>query len=292
MSDKQWNGKSKGHKYGYLFFIYTIRIFPLTLNYSFLLFISYFYYLFTPLQKKNLMSFYATVFPNKTKVELNQLVKTNYYRFAQTIVDRVAFLTNKKKDFEFEHDGHQNIWKHLNKGKGLILLGSHIGNWEVAGEMLHEKGIKVKVNVLLVDQEREQVKEVLESVKRANSFEIIPIKDDFSHIIKMKNAVENGEIVCVLGDRFVNESRTIEAEFFNEKVYLPLGIFKFIEKFKVPTLFFYNIKTSSKKYLLYAIEPSSSNIAEDLANDYIRVLKRMVVKYPTQFYNYFMFVKK
>ena len=292
MEEKKWTGKSKGNKYGYLFFIYTIRLLPLSFNYAFLKFVSYFYFLFNKEQKRNLNTFYSEVFPDFSKEERNQLIKDNFYYLAQTIVDRVAFLTNKKEVFEFDFDGHENITAHLKDGKGLIFLGSHLGNWEIAGEMLREKGIQAKVNVLLLDQEREQVKEMMASVKRPNSFEIIPIKEDFSHIIRMRNAIDNGEIVCVLGDRFMENSRTLDITFFNNQIQLPLGIFKFIEKFKVPTLFFYNVKIAETHYKLHAIQTDYEIKAEEIATNYGKVLESMVNQYPKQFYNYFLFFDK
>lgn len=289
MSEKEWNGKSKGNKYGYLFFIYSVKLLPLNFSYFFVSLVAYFYYLFTPKQTANLAGFYAVVFPSFEKSKIKRLVRSNYKKFAQTLLDRVAFLSNKKKKFSFEFEGHEKIENALEEKKGLFLIGSHLGNWEIAGEMLSEKGVQAKVNVVLVDQEAEHVKKVLEKAKRPNSFSIIPIKQDFSHIILIQRALKNNEIVCVLGDRFLPGSRTIETDFFGRQISLPLGIFKFIEKFQSPTLFFYNVKVSNFKYKLVAKSTSLDQNAKEVAGHYTLVLENMVKSYPDQFYNYFNF---
>jgi len=205
----------------------------------------------------------------------------------------MAGLSNK---FSYDFDGEEYLHQIVHEGKGGILISAHIGNWEVAGHLLYR--IKAKINVLLHEAEHEQVKHYLEGVKGKGNMNVIVMKDDFSHIYEISKALDNGEIICLHGDRFMPWSKIISTNFLGDKADFPQGPFAMAVGFRVPVSYVFAMKKNKYHYHFSATLPKiySSNgrtnkqeLAESALNDFIQTAENTVRKYPLQWFNYYDF---
>lgn len=284
---KKWDGKSKGNKAGYQFFVSTINLFGLGATYFFLRFVTFYYFLFSP-TKKYLLDFYQNGL-GKTANESKKLARTNYYIFGQTLVDRFAFLMGKGKQYGHKSTGGENLQKLVDEGKGGILLSGHIGNWELAGNFL-KGNYGAKINVLMYQAEAEKLAAFFESVTGGVDFNIIPIKNDFSHIIKIHTALKRNEFICLHADRNMPGTKTIEMDFLGRKAHFPLGPFQLCSKFDAPVCFVYNVKTDKYFYSLSSTAPIKEKLsAEEFAKKYITTFEEKCKKYPEQWFNFYDF---
>ena len=55
----------------------------------------------------------------------------HFYYFAATILDRVYLLRGEFERFGVTIHGKEILQRHMETGKGCILLGSHLGSFEV-----------------------------------------------------------------------------------------------------------------------------------------------------------------
>jgi predicted LPLAT superfamily acyltransferase len=183
---------------------------------------------------------------------------------------------------------------------GGILISAHAGNFEMAGYMLER--LNTKVNIVMYDDEYEKIKQFLSSVTRRN-FNVITIrKGDNSHIFAINNALNAKEIVCIHGDRFVEGSKTLEADFLGAKALFPAGPFYLPIQFGVPVSFVFAMKENSSNYHFFATpgrcyENPDSRHGRDKATltiikDYIFEFEKTVRKYPFQWFNYYDFWNK
>src|SRR5688572_15344899 len=58
-------------------------------------------------------------------------VYRHYHAFASTILDRVLLLSGRVSDFKLAVDGSDVVSRALADGRGLLLLGSHVGSFEL-----------------------------------------------------------------------------------------------------------------------------------------------------------------
>ncbi len=93
-----------------------------------------------------------------------------------------------------------------------------------------------------MDNERNEIKEYLESVTGKPNTKFIYIKEDMSHIFDINNALSNNELVCFTGDRYFENSKCLEAELLGEKAKFPAGVFAIASRLKVPVAFVYVMK--------------------------------------------------
>ncbi|MBK5285689.1 MAG: lysophospholipid acyltransferase family protein [Bacteroidia bacterium] len=284
----RWDGKSKGTVLGYQFFLLSLKVFGLNFVYLILRVVSYYYFLFARKNRKSITDFYVSAL-NFSAGKAKKITRKNFYIFGQTLVDRAAFLIGKDKQFTFSFKNENYLQEMQGQGKGGILLSAHLGNWETAGNLLKER-ITSKINVLMVNAEAENIKNLLESHTGGSNFNIIVINNDLSHIIKVKNALEKNEMIAMHADRYTETGKTIEADFLGRKAKFPFGPFLLASKFNVPVSFVFAIKEKKFRYALSATVPIINKLEpEQLAKKYIEELENKVKEHPEQWFNYYNF---
>ncbi|BDD02139.1 lipid A biosynthesis acyltransferase [Persicobacter psychrovividus] len=293
---KWWSGKSKGNPLGYKIFVWCLDVFGLRFTYLILAMVVSYFWVFAP---KVFISQYRYFNQRLHKNPFSSVfwVFRNYFSFGQVILDKIAMLSGRGGKLKFEFDGEEHLQTMVNNGKGGILLGAHIGNWAVAGQLL--KRINVKVNVVMLDGEVEKIQSVINQQTIEQPFNIIPLKDDLSHVIMIKEALRNNEFVCIHGDRSLSESNTAEVLFMDATAHFPLGPHILAGKFNAPVSFVFAMKSTLSTYHFYASAPQSfklprqadakNNVLMLSLNRYVSALESTLLKYPHQWYNYYNF---
>ena len=287
---QSWEGKSKGNKLGYRIFIDILRVGGVSPAYFLLRFVSFYYFLFSPSSSRPVLAFYKRLgFGFWQRL---QTLYRNYYLFGQTLIDKIVVMSGIKVPYTFEFDGEYHIEEIMAGGKGGILISAHMGNYELAA--YYFKRLPVKVNIIMVDQEQENIKRYLETVMNDRNLNIITIKDDFSHIYEISNALRKNELVAIHADRFVKGSKTIEGALLGEKALFPMGPFILATTFKVPVSYVFCFKETAKHYHLYSSQPRDYKANKQVAipealGDYVTELEAKIKIYPEQWFNYYNF---
>lgn len=283
-----WSGKSRGSVLGYQIFLTTIKIFGVSTAYFVLKIVSSYYVLFAGKQRQYIINFYQQALGLSSQ-QARKLSRKNFYLFGQTLIDRAAYLVGKGNTFTADFNNEASLVAIKNGGKGGILLSAHIGNWETAGNLLKER-VSTTINVLMLQTEHEQIKQYLDKSTGGSKFNIIPIKDDLSHIIAINNALSNNEMIAIHADRYVEGMRYIELPFFGKIARFPYGPFLLASKFSVPITFVFALKANTFHYQLTASNPIQQKLApEEIAKLYIEELENKVKQHPEQWFNYFDF---
>ena len=293
-----WSGKSKGTALGYKIFINTLRLFGLRGAYFILYFVAGYFWLFHSSSVLVLKDFYRTKFnfsPRKTR----KLIYRNFYLMGQTLIDKTALASGIYTKFIYEDKGEHNIHDWIDQKKGAVLIGSHIGAWDIAAQLLKE--VKSTINVVVFDAEHEELKKVLSQYKQNSKVNFIPIKEDLSHILEIKNALSNNEVVCFNGDRYNNRNNVIPMSFLGENALFPKGIFMIAAKFNTPVAYTAGVKVGFNKYKFYCFPlnqvPLSRNKKtreaqlQSMVKEYVNHLEKTVKKYPDQWFNHYDYWK-
>jgi len=104
--------------------------------------------------------------------------------------------------------------------------------------------------------------------------------------------MENKEILCLHGDRFIEGSKFLSVEFFGDLARFPYGPFYMANRFETETAFISLIKSGHKEYTLEFHDLNSAQGAQGILNNYSKIMEKMVIKYPESWFNYFNFWKK
>lgn len=298
MSDhRKWEGKVKGGVKGQKFFVFILDFFGLQIAYFFLRFVA-FYFFITAKSTKTSLKYFIKIH-GYSRWNAYKAAYQNYYIFGQTLLDKVALLSGMRDKFSVIHEGHDESLVYLkNLGKGSILLSAHIGNWEIAGQMLEI--LDSKFNVLIYDNEAEKMKAYMGGVMKKKNFKIIAIKDgEMGHLIELHKAFSNNEWVVMHGDRYLPDAPTVEKNFMGKKAKFPLGPFVMAAKFGVPITIVFAVKENKNQYHFFAKKPIEvkrsrtekevEETVKEISDKYINELEGMVRRYPTQWFNFYDF---
>ena len=294
----QWQGKTRGNRFGYQFFLWILKYFGLRFTYFFLGFVVTYFVLFTRKERNAIVRYNRKILKRGALFSLFGVFR-NYYKLGQVLIDKVVVLSGLPNRFSFDFDGEKYLHEMADAGEGGFLIGAHIGNWEIAGQLLDR--IPVRVNIVMLDAEHEKIKSLLDAVIQRHDVHIIPIKEDLSHLIEIRNALDNNEFVTIHGDRFMEGTKTVALQIMGAKAALPSGPFLLASKYRKPVSFVVATKERGNRYHFTAtppkVYPASLNRKkrneppESLLNDYAHWLEDVIRTYPDQWFNYFDFWK-
>ncbi len=285
----EWEGKSKGTPLGYKIFIFIINKIGTTAAYLLLYPVVAYYVLFSTKSNRAIKQYFSKLkayTPKKIKTSLF----SNYYNMGQTLIDKIAIISAGELKFEIEREGMVNLKEMDAQKTGGFLIGAHMGNWEIAGHLM--KIYTTPVNIVLLDGEEEQIKNVMDGAMGDRHFKTIPIRDDMSHIFKIHEAARNKEFICIHGDRFLPGQKTLEAPFLGDTAAFPAGPFTMASKLGLPVSFVYGMKETATHYHFYCTKPILGQVSKnEILASYIQKLEEMVMRYPNQWFNFYPFWK-
>jgi predicted LPLAT superfamily acyltransferase len=286
---KEWKGKSRGGAFGYKIFIFFLKHFGIRFAYFILIFVAAYFVVFAPSATRASFRYLRKIigFPF---LKSCWYVYLSYYRFGQTLLDKVAILAGLKTNFTFYFDGEENLRALAKENKGAILISAHMGNWEIAGHFL--KKLNTPINIVMYDGEDAGIKEILEKSMSKRKFKVIYIQEDFSHLLQIHKALQNNEFICIHGDRFVKSQRgkVEQAEFMGRPASFPRGPFELATRLKVPYTFVYAVKETNTHYHFYATPGKDPSVgAKVILDEYLRSLEKILWDFPEQWFNYYMF---
>ena len=220
-------------------------------------------------------------------------VYANHFRFGQIILDRFGVYAGKK--YRFVSEGQELMDALETHPEGMLLLSSHVGNYEIAGYSLKPK--QKRFNALVFAGETATVMENRQRLLSQNNMNMIVVKEDLSHLFTINTALDNGEMMSMPADRIFGSQKSVECLFFGEKARFPLGAFAMAVQKEVPVLAVFVMKEGMRQYHAYIREiPRDRQLGKReqmsmLAQGFASVLEDIVRRYPTQWFNYFDFWK-
>ena len=292
----QWQGKSKGTPLGYRIFVFIIRVLGVNIAYLVLLFVSFYYFLFSWNTTGHIYRYFRERHHYSVLKSIVKIYR-NYYVFGQTLLDKVIVMAGIENKFTYDFDGEDNLREIVKGGKGGILLSGHVGNWEAAGHLL--KRLNTRINVVMFDGEHQQIKEYLEHVTGGHKLNIIPIKQDMTHVYAMGEALQKNELICLHADRFMEGNKTKLVSLLGEEARFPLGPFLLAASFRVPVSIVFAFKETKSHYHFFGSsilkrkdDESKDGFISRLISTFVADLEQKVKLYPEQWFNYYNFWQK
>ncbi len=292
---KAWSGKTRGGTFGYRFFIFLIDNLGVRFAYGFLFFVVIYFIPFAP-QATAALWWYSRNILRKNRLKSVFFLFRNYFRFGQTLIDKVAISAGGKDKFHFDFDSaYPQFLQILNDRKGAIMVGAHVGNWEIGAPFFGKYG--KNMHVVMLDAEYRKIKNMLDKHASERNYNILPLSesDGVNNILQVKNILDKCEYICFQGDRFLSNAQTVRTEFLGKDADFPLGLFLLAAKMRVPVIFYFAMKEKGMRYRFHfcIAEAPRRDMAKkaeiQLLDQYVAALEKIVGMYPEQWFNYYRF---
>jgi len=166
--------------------------------------------------------------------------------FATTIHDRV-FLVNERFDLiHIDIEGREVVQSALQAGQGAFLMGSHLGSFEVVGAVgLRQPGLRVAM--AMYEENAHKVNRMLAAISPAARPDIIAL-GQLEAMLKIRERLDAGMFVGVLGDRTLGHEPTVAVEFLGETAHFPTGAMRAAALMRRPVIFMIGLYRGRGRY--------------------------------------------
>lgn len=184
----------------------------------------------------------------------------HYHTFSSTILDRVHFLSGRIGAFDVKLHGTEVFDAALAQGRGLILLGAHLGSFD-ALRSVAAHGHELHVNVLMHEANSAMIRSVFEQVAPDMRTRVIQLGRPET-FIRVKELLERGEAVGLLADRGLPGEKSVRVPFLGGEAGFPQGPMVLASLLDAPVIFFCAVYRGGRHYDVY-IEPFADRVALD-----------------------------
>lgn len=246
---QHWTERPEG---GGWFAIWLIRTIGLKLGRgvarSILYPITLYFYVRRPFERRMSYRFLARV--SGRPATMLQVLR-HIHRFASTILDRVFLLVDSFSRFDVRIHGLDELISRVQAGRGVLLLGSHVGSFEVL-RVAATKTPQIKVCVVYDQQQARALTELLNAINPAISQDVIDASGDGMDIVlALAEAIGQGKVAALLADRARPHERTVVVDFLGAPAAFPVAPFRVGALLHCPIVLCFGMYRGGNRYDLY-----------------------------------------
>jgi len=216
-------------------------------------------------------------------------VFSHLYSFGATLLDRVWMASGELERFDVTVEGDPLFDEALASGKGCVLLGSHLGSFDLMS--LKNRVFRNRpVTLLMHVDERARVRRI--AGIDDDQLSIIPL-GRFDTYLRAYAVLERGGIVAVLADR-VEGAASLPSSFFGRPVPFPIGPHALAARAGAKVLMGFGLYEGGARYRVEFVDfgpaasPASRGAALQPAIDrYASTLEQYAQRYPKNWFNFF-----
>ena len=223
-------------------------------------------------------------------------VARHIHCFAATILDRVFLIAGRQSLLAVRLHGEALVTERIATGQGFLLLGSHLGSFEVLRSLGVEQE-RIPLKILMQPEHNQILTAVLDALNPRIAETVIPL-DAPNTLLAVKEALDAGCAVGLLGDRNAPGEPRIPCRFFGRTAQFPLGPLALAAVTRVPVLLFFGLYRGGNRYdvyfehftdLLSAPRPRRREILGDWVQRYATRLEHHTRAAPYNWFNFYDF---
>lgn len=172
-------------------------------------------------------------------------------RFAECALDRLFFVQGRRDLFDVRLFGHDLLADLAAKKRGAILLGAHLGSFEALRAQSVQK--QIEVHVVVNSANARMLQDAIRRLDPTSQVKLVDLGDggvDF--IFRIRELIERGALVAVMGDRIGRDGRSVTADFLGSPASFAAGPYLLAAVLRCPMLLTIGIYRGGNRYDLYA----------------------------------------
>jgi predicted LPLAT superfamily acyltransferase len=173
----------------------------------------------------------------------------HFHCFAATILDRIYLLRGEFDDFDVTLHQKEILHRQIEGAKGCILLGSHLGSFEV----LRTLGVTQQdfpLKVLMDVAHNENITRFLDALnQQIASTVIVPDRPDT--LLRVKESLDAGFLIGMLGDRVASDGKTTQCQFLGAPTRFPAGPILLAAIMHCPVILFFGLYQGGNRYEIH-----------------------------------------
>ena len=212
------------------------------------------------------------------------------YSFAATLLDRVYMATGEFDRFDVTIEGVPLIDGMLKQGRGCVLLGSHLGSFDLM--MLAQRAMDGRpVNIVMRVDPRSRLRNIVGIDDRAPNLIALGRPDSY---LRAHEALGRGEIIALLADRADDSAACLPAGFLGRTTLMPVAPHVLAARSQAPVVLCFGLYEGGNRYRIEFVEfgdaaPSGARGAalQPAVDRYAGLLERYARRYPLNWFNFY-----
>ena len=224
------------------------------------------------------------------------------HTFASTILDRVYLLTGQFSKLDISFPAENIPLTYSKNGQGCLLLGSHIGSFEVLRSYA-VSNYPLPIKILMYEQQAPMMVQVLNALNADVADTLISLDGSPSGLLKVKEAIDSGTTVGLLGDRILGEGndKTVICSLLGEPVKMSTAPVLLASALKVPLIVFFGIYLGGNRYkirfelLVEEVTLNRKTRQKDIqayTQKYVDILEKQMLETPYNWFNFYDYWQK
>jgi predicted LPLAT superfamily acyltransferase len=178
-------------------------------------------------------------------------VMRHIHAYASTTLDRVFMLAQTTKRFDIRVQGLAGLDAQIALGRGVLLLGAHIGSFEILRVLATERP-DIKTRILMDRQQTPALTELLLALNEKVSASIIDVgAEDTNVMLAINEAASEGALIGLLADRSRAREATTTVTFFDRPAEFPVAPYLIASLLDLPVTLIFGLYRGGDRYDLY-----------------------------------------
>lgn len=173
------------------------------------------------------------------------------HAYAATMLDRAFLLSESFRRFDVRIEGLQHLDAQLDRGRGVLLLGAHIGSFEVL-RVLGEQRPEVRICAVMDRQQTPGLTAAMHALNARIADNIIDAGADPATLaLALHDAARAGALIGLLGDRARPGEAVQDVVFFGAPAPFPVAPYLIASLLDVPVVLCFGLYRGGNRYDLY-----------------------------------------
>lgn len=173
----------------------------------------------------------------------------HYFCFASTILDRPYFLTGRFGSYDIRIHGEEVLEGLVEARRGGILMGAHMGSFEVLRCLAHRRG-DIDLKIMMHTETTQRIGRILNELNPKYANHVIALGRPDS-VIRAHDCVSGGGFVGILADRNSKGEKYVSVPFLGTDAQFPLGPAMLAAVAQCPVIAFFPIYRGGRRYDIY-----------------------------------------
>lgn len=231
----------RGNRLGIWFFKATMRLAGLRGAYALLYPVCFWYACFDRAAVRSALPYVSRRFPERGSVGRWWTVYRLFVSQGKNLVDRHALVAGAVS-FETEIVGYDQV---AALDGGFILLTSHVGNWQTVMHSLER--LDKTVHLLMRPEDNPALRKAVQVDAGASRVKIISPDQHLAGMVEVMQALEQGDIVSIMGDRTYGADG-VAIQFLGDEARFPYSAFHIAASARCPVVVLLASKTGTNAY--------------------------------------------
>jgi predicted LPLAT superfamily acyltransferase len=173
----------------------------------------------------------------------------HFFCFASTIHDRI-YLINRRYDlFDIDIQGKNVIHPLIDTNNGVLLMGAHLGSFEVI-RAIGRQLPGLKVAMVMHEDNAQRINAILSAINPEASMDVIPL-GHIDSMLQVQQRLDEGMLVGMLADRTLGDEPMAKVALLGATAAIPTGPFRMAALLRRQVVFMVGLYMGGNRYQVH-----------------------------------------